>query len=134
MRKQFVCPCDLNAIPSKGFYAVERAIGACKHPGEVVAVRCREANTDGGQSFQALCPSGFFGEPACDCLAATESLGMVAQWQKRSEFLTAQTDEKCARACFFAGSVGEQLQNLISGWMSMTVVDCLEVVEVEGEQ
>jgi hypothetical protein len=89
VRKQFVWACGLNAIPSKGFCAIERAVGARKHPGEVVAVRCREANTDGGQSFQALCSSGFFGEPACDCLAATESLGMVAQWQKRSEFLTA---------------------------------------------
>ncbi len=134
MLQQFVWPCGLNAISPKGFRAVQRAIGACKHLGEVVAVWCRKADTDSGLGFQALCPSGRFGEPACDRRAATESLGMVAPWQKRSEFLTAQPDNKRVGPRFFASGFGEQLQNLISGLMSMTVVDRLEVVEVEGEQ
>lgn len=134
VQQQFVWFCGLNAIPPKGFRPVQRAIGACKHPGEVVAVRCRKADTDGGMGIQALCPSGCFGEPPCDRQAATESLGMVTPWQKRSEFLTAQPDNKRVWPRFFAGGFGEQLQNLISGLMSMTVVDRLEVVEVEGEQ
>ncbi|MNV46836.1 hypothetical protein D3C71_1386810 [compost metagenome] len=59
---------------------------------------------------------------------------MVAPRQKRSEFLTAQPDNKRVGPRLFAGGFGEQLQNLISGRVPMTVVNRLEVVEVEGEQ
>ncbi len=59
---------------------------------------------------------------------------MVAPWQQRGKFLTAKPDNKRVGACFFADRCGEALQNFISGWMSMTVVDRLEVVEVEREQ
>ncbi|MBP2463687.1 hypothetical protein J3A65_004514 [Rhizobium sp. PvP014] len=59
---------------------------------------------------------------------------MVAPWQECGEFLTTQPDKKRVGSRFFAGGLCEQLENLISDWMAVTVVDRLEVVEVEGKQ